>query len=127
MYWLLNLPARFINLITGFFSNVGSPFRAIGSIGRSFKSQIQYILNLPGRYLKLPGRPGGGNLLQDMRDSLSYRNDPAVAKRVKVGETAQYSQIHLTDETTKARTVVHIGTTIGRSSSEVMVGTVGST
>jgi protein phosphatase len=62
-----------------------------------------------------------------MRDSLSYRNDPSVAKRVKVAETAQYSQIHLTNETTKARTVVHIGTAIGRSSSEVMVGTVGST
>jgi protein phosphatase len=126
MNWLLNLPTRFIGFITNFFSNVGSPFRALGSLGRSFKSQIQYILNLPGRYLKLPGS-GGGNLLQDMKDSLTYRNDPAVAKRVKVGETAQYSQIHLTDETTKARTVVHIGTTIGRSSSEVIVGTVGST
>jgi serine/threonine protein phosphatase PrpC len=126
MNWLLTLPTRFIGFIRSFFSNLGSPFRALGSIGRSFKSQIQYILNLPGRYLKLPGG-GGGNLLQDMRDSLSYRNDPAVAKRVKVGETAQYSQIHLTDETTKTRTVVHIGTTIGRSSSEVMVGTVGST
>src|SRR5689334_9701938 len=126
MNWLLTLPTRFISFITSFFSNMGSPFRAISSIGRAFKSQIQYILNLPGRYLKLPGK-GGGNLLQDMKDSLTYRNDPAVAKRVKVGETAQYSQIHLTDETTKARTVVHIGTTIGRSSSEIMVGTVGST
>lgn len=127
MSWLLNLPSRIINLITGFFSNIGSPFRAFASIGRSFKSQFQYMLNLPGRYLNLPKTGSGGNWLRDMRDSLSYRNDPAIAKRVKVAETAQYSQIHLTDETTKARTVVHIGTTIGRSSSEVTVGTVGST
>ncbi len=127
MNWLLNLPSRLINLITGFFSNVGSPFRAFSSISRSFKSQIQYILDLPGRYLNLPGAGTGSGLWQDMKDSLSFRTDPAIARRVKVGETAQYSQIHLTDETTKTRTIVHIGTTIGRSSTEVTVGTVGST
>ncbi len=70
---------------------------------------------------------GAGNWLRDTRDSLSYRSDPAVAKRVKVAETAQYSQIHLTGGTSRTPVVVHIGTTIGRSSSEVMVGTVGST
>ncbi len=127
MNWLLNLPSRLINLITGIFSNVGSPFRAFSSISRSFKSQIQYILDLPGRYLNLPKAGTGSGLWQDMKDSLSFRSDPAIAKRVKVGETAQYSQIHLTDETTRTRTVVHIGTTIGRSSTEVTVGTVGST
>src|SRR5215216_6441688 len=127
MNWLLGLPARFISTILRFFTNLGNPFRMLGSVGRSFKSQIQYIANLPGRYLKLPKGGSGGGLLQDMRDSLSYRSDPAIAKRVKVGETAQYSQIHLTDETTKTRTVIHIGTTIGRSSSEITVGTVGST
>ena len=86
-------------------------------------SQIQSNVRLPGGSLKFPG----GNLFQDMRDSLSYRNDPAIAKRVKVAETAQYSQIHLTDEASKTRTVVHIGTTIGRSASEIRLGTDGST
>ncbi|MBA3871014.1 MAG: serine/threonine-protein phosphatase, partial [Anaerolineae bacterium] len=127
MNWLLGLPTRFIASIIQFFSNLGSPFRLLGAIGRSLQSQFKYIANLPGRYLKLPEGGSGSNLLQDMRDSLSFRSDPAIAKRVKVAETAQYSQIHLTDETTKTRTVVHIGTTIGSSSSEINVGTVGST
>jgi len=123
MYWLVNLPARVINVIRTFFANLGSPFRALSSGFRSFSSQIKSIFRLPGGKVKLPG----GNLLQDMRDSLSYRNDPSVAKRVKVAETAQYSQIHLTNEVTKARAVVHIGTTIGRSSSEITVGSDNST
>ncbi len=127
MYWLLNLPARFISLISRFISNVGSPLRIFRSLGNSFKSQIQYIANLPSRYLKLPQAGTGSGLWQDMKDSLSFRSDPAIAKRVKVGETAQYSQIHLTDQASKTRTVVHIGTTIGRSSSEVTLGADSST
>ena len=126
MNWLLGLPTRFIQSIITFFSNLGSPFRAFGSISRGLRTQFQYILDLPGRYLKLP-RGSSGGWLQDMRDSLSYRNDPAIAKRVKLGENAQYSQIHLTDEATKTRTVIHIGTTIGRSSSDVIIGTDNST
>src|SRR6185295_14018119 len=88
-----------------------------------FTSQLKSIFRVPGGNGKFPG----GNLLQDMRDSLSYRNDPSVAKRVKVAETAQYSQIHLTDAATKTRIVIHIGTTIGRSSSEITLGTDNST
>src|SRR4051794_33195281 len=122
MNWLLGFPARFIATIVRFFTNLGSPFRMLGSVGRSLQTQLKYIANLPGRYLKLPKSGSGGNLLQDMKDSLSFRSDPAIAKRVKVAETAQYSQIHLTDEITKMRTVVHIGTTIGSSSSEINVG-----
>src|SRR5258708_1949347 len=126
MNWLLSLPARFLSSIVSFFTNLGSPLRMLGTVSNSLKTQFQYIANLPGRYLKLPKGGSGGNLIQDMKDSLSFRSDPAIAKRVKVAETAQYSQIHLTDEATKTRTVVHIGTTIGRSSSEIVVGTVGS-
>lgn len=121
MNWLLSLPSRFINLFSGLFSNLTNPFRAVSSIGRSFTSQLQYIVNLPSRYLNLPQGVGSG-WLQDMKDSLSFRNDPAVRKRVKVGETAQYSQIHLTNMTTQTRSVVHIGTTIGRSSSDWLLG-----
>jgi len=88
--------------------------------------QFQYILSLPGRFLNLP-KGGAGNWLRDTRDSLTYRGDPAVAKRVKVAETAQYSQIHLTGAGLQTPLVIHIGTTIGRSSSDVTVGTVGST
>lgn len=123
MNWLFSLPARFIQIIRSFFSNLGSPFRALSSGFSRFISQLQSIFRLPGGNVKFPG----GNLLQDMRDSLSYRNDPAIAKRVKVAETAQYSQIHLTSESTKIRTVMHIGTTIGRSSSEITLGTDNST
>ncbi len=123
MNWLFSLPARFIQIIRSFFSNLGSPFRALSSNLSRFRSQLQSIFRLPGGNVKLPG----GNLIQDMRDSLSYRNDPAIAKRVKVAETAQYSQIHLTNTTSKTRTVIHIGTTIGRSSSEITLGTDNST
>ncbi len=123
MNWLFSLPARLIQIIRSFFSNLGSPFRALSSGFSRFISQLKSIFRLPGGNVKFPG----GNLMQDMRDSLSYRSDPAIAKRVKLAELAQYSQIHLTDDATKTRTVVHIGTTIGRSSSEVTVGTVGST
>lgn len=76
---------------------------------------------MPGRFIKLPGGAGSG-WLEDMKDSLSFRTDPAVAKRVKVSETARYSQIHLTDQTSNTRIVVHIGTTVGSSSSEISLG-----
>jgi PPM family protein phosphatase len=36
-------------------------------------------------------------------------------------DTVQYSQIHLVDLQTNKRTIVHIGTTVGRSESEVIV------
>ncbi len=123
MNWLFSLPARVIQIIRSFFANLSSPFRTLSSGFSRFTSQLQSIFRLPGGNVKFPG----GNLLQDMRDSLSYRNDPSVAKRVKVAETAQYSQIHLTDANTKTRTVIHIGTTIGRSSSEITLGTDNST
>ncbi len=123
MNWFFSLPARFIQIIRSFFSNLGSPFRALSSGFNTFIAQLKSIFRLPGGNVKFPG----GNLIQDMRDSLSYRNDPSVAKRVKVAETAQYSQIHLTNEVTKTRTVMHIGTTIGRSSSEITLGADNST
>lgn len=97
-----------------------------GSFFRSLSSQFQYIARLPGRFIKLPKGAGSG-WLEDMKDSLSFRSDPAVAKRVKVSETAQYSQIHLSEQISKARTVVHIGTTIGSSSSEITLGADNST
>ncbi len=126
MQFILSIPARIINGIRNFSSIFSTPIRAVSSTFRSFTSQMRSIVRLPGgSNLKLPGT--GGNLLQDMRDSLSFRSDPAIAKRVKVAETAQYSQIHLTNQNTDTRTVIHIGTTIGRSSSEVTVGTVNST
>src|ERR1051325_9224486 len=101
---LFRLPARFISSIISFFTNLGSPLRMLGTAGNSLKRQFQYIADLPGRYLKLPKGGSGGNLIQDMKDSLSFRSDPAIAKRVKVAETAQYSQIHLTDAATKTNT-----------------------
>jgi protein phosphatase len=123
MYRLFSIPARIFSAIRSVFAGATSPFRSISSGFQTMVSQIQSNVRMPGGSLKFPG----GNLFQDMRDSLSYRNDPAIAKRVKVAETAQYSQIHLTDEASKARTVVHIGTTIGRSASEIRLGTDGST
>ena len=123
MNWFFSLPARFIQIIRSFFTTLGSPFRALSTGFNTFRSQLQSIFRLPGGNVKLPG----GNLLQDMRDSLSYRNDPSVAKRVKVAETAQYSQIHLTDTSVKKRIVIHIGTTIGRSSSEITLAADNST
>lgn len=123
---LISFPARVFSVVRSFFYNLSMPFREAGTASSTLGRQLQHIRSLPGQVIKLPAG-SAGNWLRDMRDSLSYRNDPAVAKRVKVAETAQYSQIHLMDAALTTPIVIHIGTTIGRSTSEVTVGTVGST
>lgn len=134
----MNVISNFIGRILFFFRSLGSnltspfrsfaysirslrvsnPFTQIGQFFRGIESQIRYYLKLPDR--ALPAQKGGSSA-----GGVSQRETRAdrqrFRQRAKVSQRAQYSQIHLIQEATQERTVVHIGTIIGRSASEVMI------
>lgn len=123
----------FLGRITFFFRSIGtwitSPFRWLTNSIRSFavtnplavfgrsiqaaQRELRYFLKLPD-----PGQSGKGAALPaEQRESRADRQ--RFRKRHKISQRAQYSQIHLIREATQERTVVHIGTIVGRSTSEL--------
>lgn len=105
------------------------PLNGIRFLFQGISSRIGYITRLPGQLLgikmpgaKIPGVKGGSfNLRESMRDwwaSLPGRGG-AESRRVKAAKRAQFSQIHLVNLNDNNRTVLHIGTIIGRSQSDI--------
>lgn len=118
MHALQLLLGRLTSGIRGITNLLSSPFRFVT---QSFSSLVQQFSQL-GRSLRLPTGLSGSRFFRGLRDSLPGRTDAAVHKRVKVSETAQFSQLHLINKTTTARTVIHLGSTIGSSFTDVTLG-----
>ncbi len=97
------------------FSTLLTPFRALGS-------RLRMFTNLPGMLLRpfrvfrglLPKTQGAA--IRDWLDSL--RPQRAARRRQRVSARAQFSQIHLVQLTNNKRTVLHIGTNIGRKTAD---------
>jgi PPM family protein phosphatase len=135
-----------MNAILSFFRQIivfiSNPFRAIGVDQllmplRSLRSQVSYIsrsLN-PGMYfrgvtgsLKARGMNVGGAtpytraLIESMQDWQLKREYAELEEEAAAGAAkGDYSQIHLVHLPTQQRTVVHIGSSIGRSINEVVL------
>ena len=104
------------------------PFSGIKMFFQGVGSRIGYLTRLPGQLLgikmpgaKIPGVKGGFHPREAVRDwwaSLPGRGG-AESRRVKAAKRAQFSQIHLVNLGDNNRTVLHIGTIIGRSQSDI--------
>jgi serine/threonine protein phosphatase PrpC len=106
-----------------------NPLRGVQMIFRQIGSGINYALQWPAKQLgiKLPGSANvkggkGGEFhprqaMRDWWDSLPGRGESR--RRTKAAKRAQFSQIHLVSSKDGARTVLHIGTIIGRSESDI--------
>ena len=105
------------------------PFSGAKVLFQSIGNQVGYITRLPGQYLgikmpgaKIPGAQGGGfhprEAVRDWWASLPGRGG-LESRRVKAAKRAQFSQIHLVNLHDNARTVLHIGTIIGRSQADI--------
>jgi len=131
MYFLSRLlqPVRILWMtITGPFRavvyNVRSftPFGGLRMFVQSIGNQLGYLARLPGHYLGLnvPGARGRGfrprEAIRDWWNSMPGRES---RRRIKAGKRAQFSQIHLVNHKDGARTVLHIGTVIGRSQADI--------
>lgn len=132
MYYI----SSFISRVSYAFSNAGSfitspfrtlvygvkslarfnPFRALRTSLYPVESQIRSILRLPSQAptAKQPGLSSEAR--REVRQS-RWRS----RSRARVSQRAQYSQIHLIRQDTEERTVVHIGTIIGRSAAELFL------
>jgi protein phosphatase len=121
---------RIIQTIRLFFSGLLRPFSSIGFFIRSAQAnnplvllrrafqgigrQISAILRWPKLNLPLP--KGMKVSVEDWRED--FRRADEVKKRVKAPQRAQFSQIHLVNQTTGERTVLHIGTLVGRGATD---------
>lgn len=106
------------------------PFSGVKIIFQSIGNQVGYITRLPGQLLgikmpgaQLPGAKGAGGFrpreaIRDWWASLPGRGG-AESRRVKAAKRAQFSQIHLVNQHDSSRTVLHIGTIIGRSQADI--------
>jgi protein phosphatase len=91
---------------------VTNPLAVFGPSLQAAQRELRYYLKLPD-----PAQSGKGAALPaEQRESRADRQ--RFRKRHKLGQRAQYSQIHLIREATQERSVVHIGTIIGRSVSD---------
>ena len=106
-----------------------NPLRGVQMIFRQIGQGINYALQWPAKQLgiKLPGTSanvkGGGEFhprqaIRDWWDSIPGRGGES-RRRTKAAKRAQFSQIHLVNSKDSARTVLHIGTIIGRSESDL--------
>ncbi|MEO8609067.1 MAG: protein phosphatase 2C domain-containing protein [Chloroflexota bacterium] len=107
-----------------------NPLRGVQAIFRQIGQGLNHALQWPAKQLgiKLPGsanvkggQPGEFHPRQAMRDwwdSLPGRGGES-RRRTKAAKRAQFSQIHLVNSKDDARTVLHIGTIIGRSESDI--------
>ncbi|MBZ0290049.1 MAG: protein phosphatase 2C domain-containing protein [Anaerolineae bacterium] len=114
-----------------------NPLRGVQMVARQIGQGFSYVLQWPAKQLgiKLPGVSGGANITggefhprQAIRDwwaSLPGRGGEA-RRRTKAAKRAQFSQIHLVDSRDGARTVLHIGTIIGRSESDLTLEPTGT-
>jgi serine/threonine protein phosphatase PrpC len=93
-------------------SSIRMPFRYFGSV----------ISRITGRVgIKIPGLGGGkGKDLPDARGRT--RKWGPKRKQFRAYQEAQYSQIHLVDLQSGERTILHIGNTVGQSSTDVTLG-----
>jgi protein phosphatase len=105
-----------------------NPLRGVQMVFRQIGSGINYALQWPAKQLgiKLPGTSanvkGGGEFhprqaIRDWWASLPGRGGET--RRTRAAKRAQFSQIHLVNSKDGARTVLHIGTIIGRSESDL--------
>jgi hypothetical protein len=86
---------------------------------RSLGGQLRYLLRMPTQLIPVPKRFSAP--FKDMGESLRFwdRDKGEIRKRIKAGQTAQFSQIHLTNPASGERTILHIGNIIGRSAAEI--------
>lgn len=101
---------------------------------RGLRYRASYFWNMPKFWLRqmrlpagirkwIPGLPKGGKTDAREQGAVEYRPDrewidPAQRGRI-LPKVAQFSQIHLVNQQTGKRHVLHIGTTIGRSTAEI--------
>jgi len=126
LYGLTSLMGSAIRLITYPFLAMGqamgqvrmlNPGPIIGGSLRTLKSALM----APLRMLGIRGSPTFGKFgkidLAGWRENL-FARDPEKRGKRRVGQTAQFSQIHLIGRS-GSRYVLHIGTGIGRSSADI--------
>lgn len=133
LYQITTLLSRFAYFITRPFQAMGiqrlfSPFRQLRFGMRAFTGVPRYMLRSLSMPLSRLGfrSPRLKEMWQDMADARREReyeraqgdDDEGVFRR---REKAEFSQIHLIQVRNQQRTVIHIGTTIGRSRSEVVL------
>lgn len=137
MYTIGSLLSRITQPFRILFRGVTGPFHSlvyqvrsirtvnpITQMGRSFRwmgGQVSYFAQLPARMLGIKTtkvRPLEW-LRESIEDLLPQRDRRR--KRVKVSQIAQYSQIHLVNALSGYRHIVHIGTIVGRSTSELTI------
>ncbi len=98
-----------------------NPFTQMGVMFQNGQRQVRYWLGMPEQPRESKERGGKPKTtFRDWYDSLPWRRGKSW-RREKVSLTAQFSQIHLVNQQTQIPTVVHIGTMIGRSASDVIV------
>ncbi len=139
----MHLLTRLFQPVRAIGTRLSAPFQSVLYSVRGFRplsgariffqgisSRMGYITRLPEQLLgikmpgaKLPGAKAAGGFhpreaVRDWWASLPGRGG-AESRRVKVAKRAQFSQIHLVNLTDNARTVLHIGTIIGRSQSDI--------
>jgi protein phosphatase len=93
-----------------------NPAPILGSVGRTLRGSIAGPVRLltGGRGLKL----GKFFDFEGWRENL-FARDPEKRRRRRVGQVAQFSQIHLIGGAGGARHILHIGTGIGRSTADI--------
>jgi PPM family protein phosphatase len=116
---------RFGNVIFGPFRSLGyglrsltrfNPLRTLRNSFYGVESQIRSILRLPNQASSSRRPSLSADVPREQRT-----NRWRARSRARVSQRAQYSQIHLIKQSNNERTVVHIGTIIGRSSSQIIL------
>jgi protein phosphatase len=93
-----------------------NPLRTIRNSFYGVESQIRSILRLPASTRSSKMASVSTDVPRAERTN-RWRS----RSRARVAQRAQYSQIHLIRQSTEERTIVHIGTIIGRSASEIIL------
>ena len=98
--------------------------RSFRQIGHSVRTPFRYlgivISRITGRVgIKIPGLGGGGKAKDLPEAKGRTRKWGPKRKQFRAFQEAQYSQIHLVDQESGQRTILHIGNTVGQSTTDV--------
>lgn len=108
-------------------TNLLAPFRYLGYLFRTLVRNLNFMPQINALARSLGLKAGSRfDIIKDFTDSLDEWRAAREYKELEreyafAAEKGDYSQIHLTHEGTHQRTVCHIGTSIGRSSNQVVL------